>query len=193
MTAFDEYIARGERFLAGNGDDDAKDLVRLLCAAIASQDPTYKHGLSLYRGAVNGHPRYTDDEARKDVERLVGKMKVLRDAMEHEAAIARLNAAAAGVNLSVNNSNSNVATATANATVTISQAFDALESCSLSPEELSEMKAAIADLEASKGKGPETICEKASKLLDLAKKGADTAKAVAPYVAGALATLGAIL
>lgn len=193
MTAFDECIARGERFLSGEGDDDAKDLVRLLCAAIASQDPTYKHGLSLYRGTVNGYPRYTDDDARKDVERIVAKMKVLRDEKEHDLEVARLNAAAAGVSVAVDNSNSNVATATANAAVTISQAFDALESCSLSPEELSEMKVAIADLEAAKGKAPETICEKASRLLDLAKKCADTAKAVAPYVAGALGTLGTIL
>ncbi|MBM6907890.1 hypothetical protein [Collinsella intestinalis] len=88
---------------------------------------------------------------------------------------------------------SSSSTSTANATVTISHALDALESCSLSPEELSEMKAAIADLEAAKGKAPETLCEKASRLLDLAKKGADTAKALAPYVASALATLGTIL
>lgn len=195
MTAFDEYIARGERFLAGEGDDDAKDLVRLLCAAIASQDPTYKHGLSLYRGTVNGYPRYTNDDARKDVERLVAKMRVLRDERAHEMAIAKLSAAAKGATIviqDVGNASSS-STATATATVSISQALDALESCSLSPEELSEMKAAIAELEAAKGKAPETICEKASKLLDLAKKGADTAKAVAPYVAGALSALGTII
>lgn len=90
------------------------------------------------------------------------------------------------------NASSN-STATANVTVTISQTLDMLESCSLSPGELSEMKAAIADLEAAKGKAPETVCEKASKLLDLAKKGADTAKAVAPYVAAALGTLGTVI
>lgn len=87
---------------------------------------------------------------------------------------------------------SSSSTASANAMVSISQAFDALESCSLSPEELSEMKAAIADLEVAKGKDPETVCEKASKLLDLAKKGADTAKAVAPFVAAALSALAGL-
>lgn len=51
------------------------------------------------------------------------------------------------------------------------------------------IKAAIADLEAAKGDRPETICEKASKLLDLAKKGADAAKAVAPFVAQALSSI----
>lgn len=195
MTALDECIARGERFLAGEGDDGAKALVNLLCGAIAPLDPGYKKGLARYRATVNGYPPYTDGAARRDVEILVSKMKVLRDEREHDMAIAKLNAAAKGATIviqDVGNASSS-STATANATVTISQTLDALESCSLLPEELSEMKAAVADLEAAKGKAPETICEKASRLLDLAKKGADTAKAVAPYVAGALAALGAII
>lgn len=193
MTAFDEYIARGKRFLADEGDDDAKSLVILFCGALAARDQNYKTGLARYRTTVNGYPVYTDGDARRDVEILVSKMRVLRDKEAHDMAIAKLNAAARGATIVIQDVGNSSSTATANATVTISQTLDALESCSLSPGELSEMKAAVADLEASKGKAPETVCEKASKLLDLAKKGADTAKAVAPYVAGALATLGAIL
>ena len=193
MTALDECIARGERFLAGEGDDGAKALVNLLCGAIASLDSSYKKGLARYRATFNGYPPYTDEDARRDVEILVSKMKVLRDEREHDMAIAKLNAAAKGATIVIQDVGNSSSTATANAAVTVSQAIDALESCSLSPEELSEMKAAIVDLEAAKGKAPETLCEKASMLLDLAKKCADTAKAVAPYVAGALATLGTIL
>lgn len=193
MTAFDEYIARGERFLADEGDDDAKSLVNLFCGALAARNQNYKTGLARYRVTVcSGHP-YTDDDAREDVRILVAKMRVLRDKEAHDMAIAKLNARASGAAIVIQDVGNSSSTATANATVTISQTLDALESCSLSPGELSEMKAAVADLEAAKGKAPETVCEKASKLLDLAKKGADTAKAVAPYVAGALATLGTIL
>ena len=154
MTALDEYIARGERFLSGEGDDDAKDLVRLLCAAIASQDPTYKHGLSLYRGTVNGYPRYTDDDARKDVERIVAKMKVLRDEKEHDLEVARLNAAAAGVSVAVDNSNSNVATATASATVTISQAIDAVDADpGLREEQKAELQSLLTQAKGAVAKG----------------------------------------
>lgn len=54
---------------------------------------------------------------------------------------------------------------------------------------MKEIKAAIVDLEAAKDDRPESICQKASKLLDLVKKGADTAKAVAPFVAHALSLI----
>lgn len=73
--------------------------------------------------------------------------------------------------------------------MTISQTIKKLDRCGLDKEEMKAIKAAIADLEAAKGDRPETICEKASKLLDLAKKGADAAKAVAPFVAQALSSI----
>ncbi len=76
--------------------------------------------------------------------------------------------------------------ATAAAEVTMSQVFESLDSQVADDAGLAEIKAAVADLEAAKGKSPETICDKASKLLDLAKKGMDVAKVVAPYVAMAL-------
>ena len=82
------------------------------------------------------------------------------------------------------------ASATAAAEVTMSQVIESLDSHIVDDAELAEIKAAVADLEAAKGKSPETICDKASKLLDLAKKGVDVAKAVAPYVAMALQGMG---
>ncbi len=78
------------------------------------------------------------------------------------------------------------ASATAAAEVTMSQVIESLDSHVADDAELAEIKAAVADLEAAKGKSPETICDKASKLLDLAKKGVDVTKAVAPHVAMAL-------
>lgn len=82
------------------------------------------------------------------------------------------------------------ASASASTVVTMPQVFDELESLIHDDAELSEIKAAVADLEAAKGKSPETICDKASKLLDLAKKGADVAKAVGPLIAMALQGMG---
>lgn len=82
------------------------------------------------------------------------------------------------------------ASASASVEVTMSQVFDELESLIHDDAELSEIKAAVAGLEAAKGKSPETICEKASKVLDLVKKGADVAKVVGPYIAMALQSIG---
>ena len=188
MSTVDDFIARCDEIISRPKDLDQQilaDLSSEICASFNHVIPN----ISRYRGLhIDGKvPPYTVNEIRK----LRGKLAVYRDERNHELEVAKLNAAAAGVNVAVDNVNHNVANANAAATVvSISQAFDALESCSLSPEELSEMKAAIADLEVAKGKAPETVCEKASKLLDLAKKGADTAKAVAPFVAAALSALG---
>lgn len=99
-----------------------------------------------------------------------------RERMEHELAVANAGASTASLSSEVNVSVS----------VTLSQTVEAIDRCDVDDEEMSRIKAAVADLEASKGKSPETICDKASKLLDLAKKGVDVAKAVAPYVAMAL-------
>lgn len=84
-----------------------------------------------------------------------------------------------------------IAQSSANATVevTFHQTIRALDSCNLDDGTMKEIKAAIVDLEAAKDDRPESICQKASKLLDLVKKGADTAKAVAPFVAHALSLI----
>lgn len=81
------------------------------------------------------------------------------------------------------------ASATADVAVSMTQAIRALDDCRIGREETDALKAAIADLSAAGKDKPETTCEKASRLLDLAKKTADTAKAVAPFVAAALSML----
>lgn len=184
MSTVDEFIARCDDVIADHKGMTARDFYDLSREIVVAFNP-FIDNISHYRAG-----RSAEAYSVRDIKELRGKLAVYRDGRNHELEIARLNAAAAGVNVAVDNVNHNVASANAAATVvSISQAFDALESCSLSPEELSEMKAAIADLEVAKGKDPETVCEKASKLLDLAKKGADTAKAVAPFVAAALSAL----
>ena len=73
----------------------------------------------------------------------------------------------------------------------MTQAVRALDGCDSTKEEIDALKAAVADLSAADKKEPEKVCEKASRVLDLAKKGADTVKAVAPLVAAALSAIGA--
>lgn len=102
-----------------------------------------------------------------------------RDRMNHELAVAQATAGSTSVNTSLS----------VNVSVTLSQTVESLEKCSLSPEELTEIKAALLDLEASKTDEPQTVCDKASKVLDLVKKGADVAAAVAPFVAAALSAI----
>lgn len=123
----------------------------------------------------------TEGELKQVLSIARNALATLQENYDHELAVAQAGAA------------NNVATADAQATasvqVKISQTVEALESCQLSAEDLTALKAAITDLAAARGKAPETICEKASKLLDLAKKGVDIATAVAPFVASVLQTL----
>ena len=190
MSTVDEFIARCDEVISRPGDFDQRMLADLSKEICASFNHVIPH-ISSYRGMhINGEvPPYTVQDIRK----LRGKLAVYRDEEERKLEVARLNAVAASTNLSVNNSNSNVATATANATVTISQTLDALKSCSLSPKSSRRLRRRSWTSRRRRARLPETLCEKASKLLDLAKKGTDTAKAVAPYVAGALATLATVL
>ncbi|MBM6784445.1 hypothetical protein H6A08_08785 [Enorma massiliensis] len=176
MTTLDECIARGERFLAGEGDDGAKALVNLLCGAIASLDPSYKKGLARYRATVNGYLPYTDGDARRDVEILVSKMKVLRDEKAHEMAIAKLNAAAKGATIiiqDVGNASSN-STATANATVTISQAIEAVDADpALSDEQKAELQNLLIQAKGAVAKGDKGLFARiGSKIMEGVEKAA---------------------
>lgn len=198
----DRYVSRiDEEISGGRASGSAAVLVRDIVGLFSEDIPGIKRGLDRYRQRiwVSGMPGPEIDDLH-DLKLLKEKLLMFRDELIGDAPDTPSSGGGTGpLNIYLDNSATQTvsadshATASANATVTISQAIDALESCSLSPEELSEMKAAIAELETAKGKAPETVCEKASKLLDLAKKGADTAKALAPYVAGALSALGTIL
>lgn len=103
-----------------------------------------------------------------------------RERMEHELAVATAGASSASIASSVS----------VCVSVSLSQTIEAVDGCELSSEDMSQIKAAIVDLEAARGKSPEAICDRASKVLDLAKKGIDVAKAVGPFVAMVLQNMG---
>lgn len=144
----------------------------------------------MYRQRISGSPSYTTDDAVKDVETLLLKMETYRDSQERQMRIAELEAAGRGAQIIVSNSGNNEAHASASATADIRETIRAIDSCEGTDEELSALKAAVADLAAADRSEPERVCEKASRVLDLAKKGADTVKAVAPIVGTILSALG---
>ncbi|WP_417046244.1 hypothetical protein [Enorma massiliensis] len=202
VDAVDKYVSRiDEEISDGKASGSAAVLVRDIVGLFSDDIPGIKRGLDRYRQRiwVSGMPGPEIDNLH-DLQLLREKLLMFRGELIGDAPGTPSSGGGTGpLNIYLDNSATQTvsadshATATATTAVTVTQTIEALESCSLSPEELSEMKAAIAELEAAKGKAPETICEKASKLLDLAKKGTDTAKAVAPYVASALSALGTIL
>lgn len=144
----------------------------------------------MYRQRISGSPSYTTDDAVKDVETLLLKMETYRDSQERQMRIAELEAAGRGAQIIVSNSGNNEAHASASATADIRETIRAIDSCEGTDEELSALKAAVADLAAADRSEPERVCEKTSRVLDLAKKGADTVKAVAPIVGTILSALG---
>lgn len=77
----------------------------------------------------------------------------------------------------------NTATASTTVTVSINQTFSKLEESDLSEEELTALKASLADVLAAKEQGPTKFAEKLSKALDLAKSSATAAKAVMDFAA----------
>ena len=132
---------------------------------------------------------YSDADAAHDIRVLAGKLRAHRDDIDREERIAKLNAAQRGATVIIQDVGNSSSVATATSSVTLSQTIEVLDRCDITEDELRDIKAAISELEAAKGKSPETVLDKTSKLLDLVKKAADTAKAVAPYAAMALQAL----
>lgn len=77
----------------------------------------------------------------------------------------------------------NSATASATAEVSISQTFSELEESDLSEEEITALKAALADVLAAKEQGPSKFAEKLEKALEIAKSSATAAKSVLDFAA----------
>lgn len=190
MALFEDLIDECKALLESDDKRGAADLAKKACGVIAEYIPTYKAGLRMYRQRISGSPSYTTDDAVKDVETLLLKMEAYRNSQERQMRIAELEAAGRGAQIIVSNSGNNEAHASASATADIRETIRAIDSCEGTDEELSALKAAVADLAAADRSEPERVCEKASRVLDLAKKGADTVKAVAPIVGTILSALG---
>lgn len=151
--------------------------------------PNIKHGLRKFQMRVNFSEPYSDSEAALDIRVLAGKLRAYRDDIDREERIAKLDAAQRGATVIIQDVGNSSSTAISTSSVTLTQTLEALDRCNVTENELRDIKAAISELEASKGKSPETVLDKTSKLLDLAKRAADTAKAVAPYAMMALQAL----
>lgn len=171
MSHLDELIERCDALLSGDFEQDkAVDIYGEYCIS-------YKR--AIYQETGSQIPTLLDKVERKYIVIIQKMLLAHRDRMNHQLDLARASSGSTAVSTSVN----------VNVSVSISQTIEALEKCSLDPEERKEIEAALAELEASKSKGAEAICDKASKVLDLVKKGVDVATAVAPFVAAALSAI----
>ena len=192
MREIDRCIRECERFVERVERSDsikgARQIVDEVYGAM-SNVPNIKHGLRKFQMRTNFSEPYNDADAAHDIRVLAGKLRAYRDDMDREERIAKLNAAQRGATVIIQDVGNSSSVATATSSVSLSQTIEALEECEATEEEIRNIKAAISELEAAKGKSPETVLDKTSKLLDLVKKAADTAKAVAPYAAMALQAL----
>lgn len=192
MREIDRCIRECERFIDRSESTEnikgARQIVDEVYGAM-SNVPNIKHGLRKFQMRTSFSNPYSDTDAAHDIRVLAGKLRARRDEIDHEERMARLNAAQRGATVIIQDVGNSSSIATATSSVTLSQTIEALDRCEITEDELRDIKAAISELEAAKGKSPETVLDKTSKLLDLVKKAADTAKAVAPYAAMALQAL----
>ena len=181
MREIDRCIRECERFIERVERSDsirgARQIVDEVYGAM-SHVPNIKRGMRKFQMRTDFSAPYSDADAAHDIRVLAGKLRAHRDDIDREERIAKLNAAQRGATVIIQDVGNSSSVATATSSVTLSQTI-----------EVRDIKAAISELEAAKGKSPETVLDKTSKLLDLVKKAADTAKAVAPYAAMALQAL----
>lgn len=172
MTELDGLIDRCDALLADDFDQSEADSI--YCQYyIAYRKPIYQETGSQVPMPPN------ERTERKHIDIVRDLLISHRDKLNYQLELARAASDSTSVTNSVN----------VNISVTLSQTVESLDKCSLSPDELKEIKAALLDLEASKSNSAETVCDKASKVLDLVKKGADVASSVAPFVAAALQSI----
>lgn len=192
MREIDRCIRECERFIERVERSDnirgARQIVDEVYGAMSCV-PNIKRGMRKFQMSTDFSAPYSDADAAHDIRVLAGKLRAHRDDIDREERIAKLNAAQRGATVIIQDVGNSSSVATATSSVTLSQTIELLDRCDITEDELRDIKAAISELEATKGKSPETVLDKTSKLLDLVKKAADTAKAVAPYAAMALQAL----
>lgn len=172
-----------------NDRSGAIALARRTYGIISGYIPRCKVGLRMYRQRVNGSPGYSSADAIADLRTLIGKMEAYEAEKENELNLARIEAAKRGATIILDNVGNSSATSSSTSSVDFTATIRAVDKSSLDAKEIESLKAAIADL-ATSGKDPGKVCESASRVLDLAKKAADAARSVAPFVASALSALG---
>ena len=168
--------------------------------------------LSVFEGRVEGleahldtlKPRLVCDadiecDARGDLRKLKKKLRLHlatledRSTSEISPSIQPPSSANQSINIQ-NNPNiyinaESLSSSYSSSSVAISHIFEALDKCNLDGEYAHEIKEALSELDDSKSSGLETVCEKASKLLDVIKKSEEAAKPVLPFIAHALDSL----
>ena len=185
MDIYDELIERCQEHIKSNDIDMAKKFIEETCGSISGYVFNVKDGLNMYKPLVfcdtMSNP-YTDAEVMSDLTTLLGKLRVYRDERQRELELAKLKAAEKGAHVQVSAVSASTANVNISIDIALSQAYEALEKCGLSDDDVAKIKAAMADVVATKEKDAETILKKISKLFDFATKGAGAAKAILLFV-----------
>lgn len=194
MSWIDNLINEGKAALESADTKIMKQFIKEAINIMKSEDvPGPKSGLNLYDPAQTFNA-LTEEEIKNDVNMTIEKLERQKEMMLDPTSKANKQLSENRI-LNINNNINTQAYSSSSSSVQIdisiamSQTINALDSCNLSPEEIKDIKEAIADLSAEEKSNPEKVCEKVIKVLDLAKKGADAVKAVAPLIASIFSSL----
>lgn len=184
IKLIDEDIQEAANLIGSTDKDKQLKLIEKVKNAWITKDFDPLSGLMVYKQyqtdyipAMYGDPipnpiNYDWDE---DLKRLVSNLEIHKEDLQKEDSSKQLNSL-----VTINNTNI--------VTVTLSQTIQELNKTCLTKDELSEIMVMLADLDSLKGKGKDTIWEKAKKVLVwLGDKAIDVGITVLPFVIAALA------
>lgn len=190
MSELDELIneLESERFVS---EIDKNHLLMKACSILSDELPeTYSVGIKrfVHRTRSNNFS-YSENDIENDLDIAIEKLKMLRLRMNHEIEIEKLKAAQRGATVIISEVGNSSSSATVTLNVSITSTVEKIDDSDVDEHIKDEIKAAILDLEAAKSNNPESIADKALKVLDIATKAGNLVSIVAPLVASALSRL----
>lgn len=190
MSELDELIneLESERFVS---EIDKNHLLMKACSILSDELPeTYSVGIKrfVHRTRSNNFS-YSENDIENDLDIAIEKLKMLRLRMNHEIEIEKLKAAQRGATVIISEVGNSSSSATVTLNVSITSTVEKIDDSDVDEHIKDEIKAAILDLEAAKSNNPESVADKALKVLDIATKAGNLVSIVAPLVASALSRL----
>lgn len=190
MSELDELIneLESERFVS---EIDKNHLLMKACSILSDELPeTYSVGIKrfVHRTRSNNFS-YSENDIENDLDIAIEKLKMLRLRMNHEIEIEKLKAAQRGATVIISEVGNSSSSATVTLNVSITTTVEKIDDSDVDEHIKDEIKAAILDLEAVKSNNPESVADKALKVLDIATKAGNLVSIVAPLVASALSRL----
>lgn len=190
MSELDELIneLESERFVS---EIDKNHLLMKACSILSDELPeTYSVGIKRFAHRTRSNNfSYSENDIENDLDIAIEKLKMLRLRMNHEIEIEKLKAAQRGATVIISEVGNSSSSATVTLNVSITSTVEKIDDSDVDEHIKDEIKAAILDLEAAKSNNPESVADKALKVLDIATKAGNLVSIVAPLVASALSRL----